>query len=152
MYIHTFFHCKIMCNCRLATCLYDIQQTSYERRFHHSHVAPPVPIWAEFMSTIDKIYTQLIRAAMPVLFVCATPPRLYIGIYYWGKFFQPNPHTRTWESPGRFFFAPIHYMYCILLGKMWKIVRCARAYVRSTPRFSLHLSKEWWKNMAVRAV
>ena len=56
VYIHTFFHRKIMCNCRLATCLYDIQQTSYERRLHHSHVAPPVPIWADFISILGKIY------------------------------------------------------------------------------------------------
>ena len=85
IYIHTFFHRKIMCICRMITCLYDIQQTSYERRLHHSHVAPSVPIWAEFISALWNIYTQPIRAAMPVLFVCAAPPRLYIGIYYWGK-------------------------------------------------------------------
>ena len=63
IYIHTFFHYKMMCSCRLATCLYDIQQTSYERRLHHSHVAPSVPIWAEFISAIGKICPQLIRAA-----------------------------------------------------------------------------------------
>ena len=67
VYIHTFFHRQIMCGCRLATCLYDIQQTSYERRFHHSHVAPSVPIWAEFTSTLGKICPHPIQAATPVL-------------------------------------------------------------------------------------
>ena len=70
MYIHTFFHYKIMYGCRLATCLYDIQQTSYERRLHHSHVAPPVPILAEFASILGKICPWSIRAATPALFVC----------------------------------------------------------------------------------
>ena len=116
VYIHTFFHCKIMRGCRLITCLYDIRQTSYERRFHHSLVEPSVPIWAEFTSTIGNIYPQLIRAATPVLSRPA-PPRLYIGIYYWGKFVWPNPHTHMRKSRS-IFFAPSHYMYCILLGKM----------------------------------
>ena len=67
VYIHTFFHRQIMCSCRLATCLYHIQQTSYERRLHHSHVAPSVPIWAEFAPILGKIYLQPIWAATPVL-------------------------------------------------------------------------------------
>ena len=117
VYIHTFFHRKIMCSFQLANCLYDIQQTSYERRLHHSHVAPPVPIWAEFISALCNIYPQLIRAATPVL-SHASSPRLYIGIYYWEKFVWHNLHTRTWEKSGSIFSAPIHYMYCILLGKM----------------------------------
>ena len=84
VYIHTFFHYKIMCSCRLITCLYHIQQTSYERRLHHSHVAPPVPIWAEFIFALGKICPWSIRAA--TLILCRpAPPRLYIGIYYWGK-------------------------------------------------------------------
>ena len=84
VHIHTFFHYKMMCSCRLATCLYDIRQTSYESRLHYSRVAPPVPIWAECALILDKICTLSIRAAMPVLSRPA-PPRLYIGIYYWGK-------------------------------------------------------------------
>ena len=84
VYIHTFFHYKMMCGCRLAICLYDIRHASYERRLHHSHIAPPVPIWAECATILDKIYPQLIRAATPVL-SHASSPRLYIGIYYWGK-------------------------------------------------------------------
>ena len=67
VYIHTFFHRKIMRGCQLRTCLYDIRQTSYERRLHHSRVAPSVPIWATFAFTIGKICPQLIRAATPVL-------------------------------------------------------------------------------------
>ena len=63
VFIHTFFYCKIMCNCRLATCLYDIRQTSYERRFHSSLVMPPEPIWAGFAPILGNIYPQLIRAA-----------------------------------------------------------------------------------------
>ena len=63
IYIHTFFHRKIMCGCRFATCLYDIQQTSYARRLHHSHVAPSVPIWAEFTSNLGKICPWSIRAS-----------------------------------------------------------------------------------------
>ena len=84
MYIHTFFHHKMMCNCRLITCLYDIRQTSYERKLYHSRVAPSEPILAEFAPILGNIYPQLIRAATPVL-IHATSPRLYIGIYYWGK-------------------------------------------------------------------
>ena len=63
VYIHTFFHYKMMCGCRLRTCLYDIRQTSYERKLHHNHVASPVPIWADFISTLCKICPWLIRAA-----------------------------------------------------------------------------------------
>ena len=63
MYIHTFFHRKIMCNCLLITCLYDILQTSYERRLHHSHVEPSVLIWAEFIFALGKICPWSIRAA-----------------------------------------------------------------------------------------
>ena len=62
VYIHTFFHCKMMCGCRLITCLYDIQQTSYERRLHHNHVAPSVPIWTEFTSHQGHLYyRQILR-------------------------------------------------------------------------------------------
>lgn len=64
---HTFFHRKTMCGCRLATCLYDIQQTSYERRLDHSHAAPSVPISATFISTLGKIYLWAIRAVTLVL-------------------------------------------------------------------------------------
>ena len=80
VYIHTFFYCKIMCGCRLITCLYDIRQTSYGCRLHHSRVAPSEPIWAEFTSAIDKIYPQMIRAATPVLSRAAIIYRYYITV------------------------------------------------------------------------
>ena len=105
VYIHTFFHRQIMCSCRLRTCLYDIRQTSYERRLHHSHVAPSEPIWAEFLLTLGNIYPQLIRAATPVLFVCTAPPRLYIGIYYWWENSFNIIRTRIHEKIKVDFFA-----------------------------------------------
>ena len=67
VYIHTFFHCKIMCGCRLAICLYNIMHKSYEHRLDHSHAAPSVPISATFISTIGKIYLWAIRAVTLVL-------------------------------------------------------------------------------------
>ena len=114
MYIHTFFHYKIMCSCRLATCLYHIQQTSYERRLHHSHVAPSVPIWAEFISILGKICPLSIRAATPVLFVCAARPYYIYAHICRGKWWCCNPHTRTWENPARFFSRKfiIYTVYC----------------------------------------
>ena len=117
IYVHTFFHCKIMCSCRLITCLYDIQQTSYERRFHHSHVAPPEPIWAEFTSTIYKICQWSIRAATASKAATsvgvARPYYIYAHICR-GKWWCCNPHTRTWENPARFFArrAIICIVYC----------------------------------------
>lgn len=63
VYIHTFFYCKIMCGCRMITCLYDIRQTSYERRLHYNHVAPSEPIWAKFAPILGNICPQLILAA-----------------------------------------------------------------------------------------
>ena len=63
VYIHTFFNYKMMCGCRLITCLYDIRQTSYECRLHHSYVAPSEPIWAKFAPILGNICPQLILAA-----------------------------------------------------------------------------------------
>ena len=103
VYIHTFFHRQIMCGCRLITCLYDIRQTSYERRLHYNHVAPPEPIWAEFAFTIGKICPWSIRTVMPVLSRDA-PPRLYIDIYYWGENSFDIIRTRAHKkNPARFF-------------------------------------------------
>lgn len=116
VYIHTFFRRKIMCGCRLATWIYDIRRISYEHRLYYSHVAPSVQIWAEFTSVLGKIYPWVIRAVTPVL-SHDTPPRLYIGTYYWGKFAWPNPHTHTWEKSARFFRAePLYVLY--IAGKM----------------------------------
>ena len=121
VYIRTFFHCKMMCNCRLATCLYDISRADYERRLHHSHVAPSVPIWAEFIFALGKIYPGQFeppRTSKATIFVCAARPYYIYAHICRGKWWCCNPHTRTWENPARFFCAPSHYMYCILLGKM----------------------------------
>ena len=84
VYIHTFFHRKIMRGCRLITCLYDIS-ASCEHSFPHNLIALSVPIWAEFTYTLGKICPLSIRASTPIL-SRSTPPRLYIGIYYCGKF------------------------------------------------------------------
>lgn len=67
VYIHTFFCSKIMWSRQLLTCLYDIQHTDYDRRLYYDHVSPPVPIWAKFTLTIDKMCPWSIWAAMPVL-------------------------------------------------------------------------------------
>ena len=77
VYIHTFLHRQIMCGCRLITCLYDIRQTSYERRLHYNHVAPSEPIWAGFAFTIGKICPWSIRTvtshlSLPVVLRRAT--------------------------------------------------------------------------------
>ena len=147
VYFHTFFHSKIMCSCRLITCLYDIRQTSYERRLHHSRVATSEPIWAEFISAICKICPWLIRAATPVLSHAASP-RLYIGIYYWGKFVWHNLHTRTWEKFGSIFSrrASICTVYC------WeKCKKCKVTYARGffTSIYYFIWIKCNWKNMAI---
>ena len=121
VYIHTFFHSKIMCGCRLVICLYDIRQTSYERKLHHSYVTPSEPIWAEFAPTIGKIYLQLILAATSFLSrpVCL---RRATAIIYRHILLGENSfdiiHTRAHEKIWLDFFAPSDYMYCILLGKM----------------------------------
>ena len=99
MYIHTFFHRQMMCGCRLAICLYNIRRASCERRLHLSHVAPPVPIWAEFISAIDKIYPQMIRAVTSVLRRSAI---VYRHILLGENSFDII-RIRTWENPARFF-------------------------------------------------
>lgn len=67
VYIHTFFHRKIMCSCQLVICLYDIIRIRYEHRLHHIHVASSVPISANFISTLDMIYLWAILAATLVM-------------------------------------------------------------------------------------
>ena len=116
IYVHTFFHCKIMCSCRLITCLYDIQQTSYERRFHHSHVAPPEPIWAEFTSTIYKICQWSIRAATNQQSRHIRLRRaslLYICTYFPGENDDVVIRTRTHEKIQLDFFRsePLYILY-----------------------------------------
>ena len=106
VYIHTFFHCKMMCGCRLAICLYNISHADYERRLHHVHVAPSVPIWAEFISILGKICRSRFeppQASKAAIFVCAARPYYIYAHICRGKWWCCNPHTRTWENPGRFF-------------------------------------------------
>ena len=99
VYIHTFFHRQIMWGCRLATCLYDIRQTSYERIFHHGHVAPSVPIWTEFTSHQGHLYSrQILRqigacglrwledsVSTSTAMLLTLPRRAIYIIYIWGK-------------------------------------------------------------------
>ena len=126
VHIHTFFHYKMMCGCRLRTCLYYIRQTSYERRLHRSHVSPPVPIWAEFISTIGTRY------AMGDLSHHACPePRRAAAIICRHILLGENLHnlirTRAHEKKsGRFFSRPaiICTVYCWEKCKNCKVRLC----------------------------
>ena len=155
MYIHTFFHRQIMCGCRMITCLYDIRQTSYERRLHYNHVAPSEPIWAEFAPILGNIYPQLIRAATSQQSCHSRfAPRdhnIYAHICR-GKWRRCNLHTRTWENPTRFFSrrAIICTVYCWEKCKNCKVCSCLCALDPSI--FHFIWVKHSWKNMAVRAV
>ena len=137
VYIHTFFHRQIMCGCRLITCLYDIRQTSYERRFHHGYVAPSEPIWAGFAFTIGKICPWSIRTvtshlSLPVVLRRATI--IYMHIFA-GENGDAVIRTRAHEKIQVDFFRakPLYVLY--IAGKNVKIVRCVHAYARSTHRF-----------------
>ena len=140
VYIHTFFHCKIMCRCRLATCLYDIQQTSYERRLHHNHVAPPVPIWAEFYTH----HRQDIPMTDSIRHVCPVCLRSAAAIIYRHILLGENSfnliRTRTWENPARFFCAdPLYLLY--IAGKNVKNCKvCTHARIFCIDSL-LHLDK-----------
>ena len=124
VYIHTFFHRQIMCGCRLITCLYDIRQTSYERRFHSSLVMPPEPIWAGFAPILGNIYPQLIRAATS----------------------QQSCHSRLRR-------ATIIYMH-IFAGENGDAVTCTRAhekirldFFRAEPLYVLYIAGKNVKNV-----
>ena len=128
VYIHTFFHRKIMCRCQLATCLYDIRQTSYERRLHYSHVAPSVPIWAEFAFTLGKIYLRAI----------------------WDVTSQQNRHSRLRHATPLY----IH----IFAGKNGDAVSRIRAhekirldFFRAEPLYVLYIAGKNVKNCKVRS-
>ena len=130
VYIHTFFHRQIMCGCRLITCLYDIRQTSYECRLHHSLVAPSEPIWATFAFTIGKICPWSIRTvtshlSLPVVLRRATI--IYMHIFA-GENGDAVTCTRAHKkNPARFFSrrAIICTVYC------WeKCKNCKVTYAR----------------------
>ena len=134
VYIHTFFHYKMMCCCRLATCLYDIQQTSYERRLHRNHVAPSEPIWSEFVPTIDKIchISNSSRHACP-------EPRHVVAIVYRHILLGENSfnliRTCAHEKIRLDFFRaePLYVLY--IDGKNIKNCKVRSRLCRSTPRF-----------------
>ena len=123
VYIHTFFHHKIMCGCHLAIRLYDIMHTSYEHRLYHSHVAPSVPISAEITSTIDKIYLWAIRAATLVMSrpVCLHNAAAFI---YRNILLRENLHNLIRTHMKKIhvdFFVLSYYIYRILLEKCKKL-------------------------------
>ena len=127
VYIHTFFHYKIMCGCQLATCLYDIQQTSCEHRLHHSHVAPSVPIWAEFISALGNIYPQLIRAATPFLSLSCAAAIVYRHILL-GENSLNLIRTRAHEKIQLDFFRVKLVYVLYIAGK--NVKNCKVTYVR----------------------
>ena len=123
VYIHTFFHYKIMCGCRLRTCLYDIRQTSSGHRLYHSHVAPSVPIWATFTSTLGK-YIPVANSSRHACPICL---RSAAAIIYRHILLRENSfnliRTRIHEKIRLDFFRadPVYVLY--IAGKNVKIVR-----------------------------
>ena len=105
IYIHTFFHYKMMCGCRLAVYLCDISRADYGCRLHHSRVAPSEPIWATFAPILGNIYPQLIRAATS----------------------QQSCHSRLRR-------ATIIYMH-IFAGENDDAVTCTRTHEKNSARF-----------------
>ena len=155
VYIHTFFHRQIMCGCRLITCLYDIRQTSYERRLHSSLVAPSEPIWAGFAFTISKICSWSIRTvtsylSLPVVLRRATI--IYMHIFA-GKNGDAVIRTRAHEKIQVDFFRaePLYVLY--IAGKNVKNCKVRSLLCALDPSiFHFIWVKHSWKNMAVRAV
>ena len=138
VYIHTFFHHQIMCSCQLGICLYDIRQTSYERKLHHNHVTPSMPIWAEFyIHPRQDIPMVNSNRDEPPKSPCRFAPRdpiIYMQIFA-GENGDAVIRTHAHEKIQVDFFRaePLYVLY--IAGKNVKNVRCARAYVRSTHRF-----------------
>ena len=149
VYVHTFFHSKIMCGCRLATCLYSIRRASYERRLHHNHVAPSEPIWAEFISTLGNIYPQLIRAATNQQSRHIRLRRaslLYICTYFPGENDDVVIRTRAHEKIRLDFFRaePLYVLY--IAGKNVKNCKVRSCLCPLDPSiFHFILVKHGWK-------
>lgn len=114
VYIHTFFHRKIMCSCRLVICLYDIRHASCEYGLFYIRVVPPEPIYAKFAPTISKIYPQPIRTATPVLSRATIIYRYYIS----GKnFILLNTHAHMGKIKS---ICKAGRQCCLLIyGKIW---------------------------------
>lgn len=135
VYIHTFFHRKIMCSCRLAIYLYNIRRASREHRLHHSRVAPSVPIWAEFTFNIGKICPWSIRTvtshlSLPVVLHRATI--IYMHIFA-GENGDAVTCTRAHEKIQIDFFAHlviICTVYCWEKCKNCKVT-CTRDFFTS---------------------
>ena len=125
--IITFFHRQIMCGCRLITCLYDIRQTSYECRLHHSLVAPSEPIWATFAPILGKY----IPTADSSRHACPKPRRtaaiIYRHILLGEKSFNLI-RTRAYEKIRLDFFRaePLYVLY--IAGK--NVKNCKVTYAR----------------------
>ena len=155
LYIHTFFHRQIMCGCRLITCLYDIRQTSYERRLHYNHVAPSEPIWAGFAPILGNIYPQLIRTvtshlSLPVVLRRATI--IYMHIFA-GKNGDAVIRTRAHEKIQVDFFRaePLYVLY--IAGKNVKNCKVRSCLCALDPSiFYFIWVKHSWKNIVVRFV
>lgn len=155
VYIHTFFHYKIMCGCRLITCLYDILKTSYECRLHHGHVAPSEPIWATFAFTIGKICPWSIRAVTSQQ-SCHSRLRRATIIYmhiFAGENGDAVIRTRTHEKIRLDFFRanPLYVLY--IAGKNVKNCKVRSCLCALDPSiFHFIWVKYSWENMVVRAV
>ena len=156
MYIHTFFHRQIMCGCRLITCLYDIQQTSYERRLHHSHVAPLSPIWAKFISAPrqDMPMTDSSRhePAKPPYPFAPREPIIYMHIFT-GKNGDDVIRTRIHEKIQVDFSRaePLYVLY-IARKNVKNCKVCSYLCALDPSIFRFIWVKHGGKNMAVRVV
>ena len=155
VYVHTFFHRQIMCGCRLIAYLYDIRQTSYERRLHYNHVAPSEPIWAKFAFTIGKICPWSIRTvtshlSLPVVLRRATI--IYMHIFA-GENGDAVTCTRAHVKIQVDFFRaePLYVLY--IAGKNVKNCKVRSCLCALDPSiFHFIWVKHSWENMAVRAV
>ena len=151
MYIHTFFHYRMMCSCRLITCLYDIRQTSYDRRLHHNRVAPSVPIWAELISALGNIYPWSIRAVTSQQSCHSRLRRATIICMhiFAGENDDAVIRTRTHEKIRLDFFRaePVYVMY--IAGK--NVKNCKVTYARGffASIYCFILIKYSWGNMVI---
>ena len=152
MYIHTFFYCKIMCGCRMITCLYDIRQTSYERRLHYNHVAPPEPIWAKFAPILGKY----IPTDDSSRYTCPKPRRTATIIYrhiLLGENSFDLIRTCTHKKIRLDFSRakPVYVLY--IAGKNVKNCKARSCLCPLDPSiFYFIWVKHSWENMAIRAV
>lgn len=142
VYIHTFFHRKIMCGCQLETCLYDIRQTNCQAQI----TSQPCRAVCADLSHVYIYHRQDIPMGDSSHHACPEPSclftqrrRVYIQKYITrGKSAQLNPHTHE-KNSCRFFRAELLYIPYIA-GKNVKIVR-SHTHENFLPRFLLHLDE-----------